>query len=117
MVPKCAKAGGGLQRDNEERPPHSLLTKKYAINFETLTGDESEQMIRYARSVRQIRIGENAADLYLSQGLCLAWNLCSKCYTHRSALECGCTEEKKGKRQKRDAPAPSGATFSNEIDF
>ena len=94
-----------------------LLTNKYAINFEAPTGDESEQMIRYARSVRQIRIGENAADLYLSQELCQAWNLCSKCYTHRSALECGCAEEKKGKMRKKNPTAPSGATFSNEIDF
>ena len=94
-----------------------LLTNKYAINFETPTVEESEMMIRYSKSVRQIRVGENAADLYLNAGLCRTWGICPKCYTHRSAPECGCAEERPGKRQKRDAPAPSGATFSNDIDF
>jgi hypothetical protein len=94
-----------------------MLTNKFAINFDVPTEYDIENMIRAAKTVRQIRVGNNAADFYLNRELCSTWQLCNQCYTSRAAAECGCAARGPRKNLKRKEPSTSGATFGGDVDF
>ena len=93
-----------------------MLTNRYALNFEMPTEGDIENMVRFARTVRQINIGNNAADFYLNKELCQAWNICQKCYTPRG-MPCGCAQERPRVGGYKRKSAPTGATFSKDLDF
>ena len=96
-----------------------MLTNRYALNFEAPSEDDIENMVRYARTVRQINIGNNAADFYLNRELCQAWNICQKCYKPRG-MPCGCVTERPrvaGYKRRAAPTARTGAKFSKDLDF
>ena len=96
-----------------------MLTNRYALNFEAPSEDDIENMVRYARTVRQINIGNNAADFYLNRELCQAWNICQKCYKPRG-MPCGCVTERPrvaGYKRRASPAARTGAKFSKDLDF